>query len=79
MHHGLLRSTKAAAALIRRLDDPNGYIRYLAVISLAETFEKNGEYAPNMDLFDRNPAFYIGLWKTWWTTDGQEFHPVSPS
>ncbi len=68
-----IKNPKAAPAIIKRLDDPDGYIRYLAVMSLAETFEKYGDYAPNMELFDHNQAFYLGLWKSWWATDGQVY------
>jgi hypothetical protein len=57
--------------MVKRLDDSDGYIQYLAVISLAETFGKYEDYAPTMYLFDRNPRFYIGLWKSWWVTEGQ--------
>jgi hypothetical protein len=68
-----LRATKnpaAAATLVARLDDPDDYVRYLAVISLAETFGKYEDYAPSMYLFDRNPGFYVGIWKSWWLTEG---------
>ena len=37
-----------------------------------ETFGKYGDYVPNMDLFDRNPRFYIGLWKSWWEQEGRQ-------
>ena len=74
-----LRSMKSPAyaeAFVRRLDDSDGYIRYLAVISLAETFGKYGDFAPTMYLFDRNPAFYIGLWKSWLAEEGNNTTPA---
>jgi len=61
-----IRSRAAAPAIVKRLDDSDGYVRYLAVMTLAETFGKYGNYAPNMGLFDRNPDLYVGLWKSWW-------------
>ena len=68
-----MKNPDAAPALATRLDDSDGYVRYLAVISLAETFGKYDDYAPSMYLFDRNPGFYLGLWKSWWTTEGQAY------
>jgi hypothetical protein len=72
-----LKNPDAASTVVTRLDDSDGYVRYIAVISLAETFNKNDDYAPSMDLFDRNPTFYLDLWKAWWATEG-EVHQSSP-
>ncbi|MGA7927011.1 MAG: HEAT repeat domain-containing protein [Candidatus Sulfotelmatobacter sp.] len=66
-----MKNRGSASTLVRRMDDSDGYVRYLAVISLAEIFGKYGEYAPNMHLFEQNPGFYVGLWKAWWTQEGQ--------
>jgi len=66
-----MRNTQSAQALVGRLDDPDGYVRYLAIISLAEIFGRYGDYAPNMHLFDQNPEYYIGLWRTWWKEEGK--------
>lgn len=68
-----IRSVQSAPALVKRLDDPNKDIQYLAVIALAEIFQKNNEYAPNMALFDQNPGHYTEIWKTWWKREGQNF------
>lgn len=73
-----IKSPVEAECLIKRLGDSNGYVRYLAVMTLAETFSKFGDYAPSMDLFDRNPEFYLGLWKSWWATEGQA-HQANPT
>jgi HEAT repeats len=70
-----MKNPKAAGTLVKRLDDTDSYVRYLAVISLAETFGKYGDFAPSMYLFDRNPEFHLGLWKSWWATEGQMFQP----
>ncbi len=64
-----MKSPSSGPTLIQRLDDSDGYVRYLAVITLAETFEKYGDYAPNMALFDKNPKFYTDLWKKWWAEE----------
>jgi hypothetical protein len=61
-----LHAQQSAASLVRRLDDSNTFIQYLAVITLAETFNKSGDYAPAMDLFDKSSGKYIALWKSWW-------------
>jgi len=66
----LMKNPQAAPTLVKRLDDTDGYVRYLAVISLAETFGKYEDYAPSMYLFDDNPGFYISLWKDWWAHEG---------
>jgi HEAT repeat protein len=61
-----MRNPAASRTLVMRLDDGDGYVRYLSVMTLAETFGKHGDYAPTMNLFDQNPEFYVGLWKSWW-------------
>jgi hypothetical protein len=40
-------------------------VQYIAVITLAEIFAKEGDYAPSKRLYDKNPDLYIGLWKQW--------------
>jgi hypothetical protein len=65
-----IRNPQSARALVARLDDPDINVRYLAVITLSEIFAKDGEYAPTMYLFDQNPNFYTGLWKSWWSIEG---------
>ncbi len=64
------KSPLAAATLVGRLDDSDGYVRYLAVISLAETFGKHHDYAPSMYLCDKNPDTYVNLWTNWWKKEG---------
>lgn len=66
-----MRNMQSAQALVGRLDDPDGYVRYLAIISLAEIVGRYGDYAPNMHLFDQNPEYYVGLWRTWWKEEGK--------
>lgn len=62
-----IKDPRSGPALAKRLDDPNSTIQYLAVISMAEIFGKyDGDYAPSMYLFDKNPEKYIELWKQWW-------------
>jgi HEAT repeat protein len=62
-----IKSPSSAPVLIQRLDDPNGAVRYQAVISLAEMFGKQQEFAPSMKLFEDDPQKYVALWKTWWS------------
>jgi hypothetical protein len=61
-----MRDASNAHILVQRLGDPDSTVQYLAVITLAETFGKDGDYAPSMYLFDQNPAYYVTLWKAWW-------------
>lgn len=65
------KDPRMARLLVERLDDKDSDIRYLAVIALAETFQKfDGDYAPSMYLFDKKPAYYTALWKEWWQEQG---------
>lgn len=64
-------SSHSAAVLAERLDDPDINVRYLATITLAEIFGKYGDYAPSKYLFDRDPEFYSGRWKSWWAEQRQ--------
>ncbi len=67
-----LRNPKSVPILISRLDDQNGTVQYLAVITLAEVTGKlDGDYAPSMFLFDKKPQFYTALWKQWWEEEGK--------
>lgn len=67
-----MKDTRAVPSFVERLDDADNTIRYLAVISLAETLAKfDGDYAPTMYLFDRNPGYYASLWKQWWQDEGK--------
>jgi hypothetical protein len=66
-----MRSSHSAAVLAERLDDPDVNVRYLATITLAESFRKYGDYAPSKYLFDQNPEFYTRRWKSWWAEHGQ--------
>jgi hypothetical protein len=61
-----IRSPQSASVLIQRLDDVDNNVRYIAVITLAEIFQKYGDFAPGMGLFDKNPGKYIQLWKDWY-------------
>ena len=63
-----MKDRGSAPALIQRLDDNNSFVRYLAVITLAETFDKFDDgYAPSEPVFDANPVYYTNLWKSWWS------------
>src|SRR5438445_8227444 len=69
-----IKSPSSAPILVQRLDDSNSTVRYQAVITLAETFGKDHEFAPSMKLFNDVPEKYVTLWKTWWS----EQHGVAP-
>ena len=74
-----LRDPRSVPSLVRRLDDSDEDIQYLAVITLAETLGKYGELAPNMALFDKNPHKYKDLWKQWWAEEGSKLYPATSS
>jgi len=70
------RDPRCIPELVERLDDSDGTIRYIAVISLAETLGKyEGDYAPSMYLFDKKPQYYTDLWKKWWDDEGSKLYP----
>ncbi len=70
-----IRDPHSAPALVRRLDDPEYDIQYLAVITLAEAFGKYEDFAPNMALFEKSPRKYTDLWKKWWADEGSKLYP----
>lgn len=74
-----LRDPRSVPSLVRRLEDSDQGIQYLAVITLAETLGKYGDYAPNMALFDRSPHMYTDLWKQWWAEEGSKLYPATSS
>lgn len=67
-----IKSPKSAPTLVRRLDDTDSTIQYVAVISLAEILGKyEGDYAPGMPTFEKDPRKYTDLWKKWWAEHGK--------
>jgi len=71
----LMKNVHSIPTLIKRLDDANGTVQYVAVITLAEILGKfDGDYAPTMNLFDDKPLYYRELWKRWWTDDGRKLY-----
>jgi len=68
-----MRNPHSAKALVGLLNDANPNVRFLAVITLSEIFRKGDDYAPDVPSFHRNPEFYVGLWKSWWSTEGQVY------
>jgi HEAT repeats len=67
------RDPANAPLLIGRLGDNDKEVQYLAVIALAETFGKIGEYGPSMYLFDKDPGRYTSLWKNWWAENHSRY------
>jgi hypothetical protein len=75
-----MKDPRSVATLVQRLDDDRPELKYLALITLAETLKKyEGDYAPSMYLFDKKPQYYIGLWKQWWAEEGSKLYPPSPT
>jgi hypothetical protein len=63
----------SAPILIQRLGDSDSNIRYIAVISLAEIFNRHGGYKPSMAEFRKRPDFYTNEWRDWWAHEGVAF------
>ena len=60
----------SAPTLIQRLSDSDSMVRYVAVMTLAEIFDKHGDYEPSMPEFRKRPDFYTNEWKDWWAQKG---------
>ncbi len=72
-------AVSSAPTLIQRLGDSDSNIRYIAVISLAEIFNRHGGYKPSMAEFRKRPDFYTNAWRDWWAHEGDAFErPASP-
>jgi HEAT repeat protein len=65
-----VRSATAIPAFVRALDDRVQFVRYDAVLGLAEV-EHNWALAPSVDAFKADEQKYITAWKSWWQTNGQ--------
>jgi len=75
-----MKDPRSIRTLIQGLDDESPELRYRALITLAEILRKyEGDYAPSMYLFDKNPQYYIGLWKQWWADEGSKLYPPASS
>ncbi len=73
-----MRDRRSIPALIKRLDDSDSNVQYLALITLSETVGKqDGDFAPTLYLFDKKPQFYLDLWKDWIQKEGDSL-AVSP-
>jgi hypothetical protein len=70
-----IRSTKSVPFLMAKLDDPDSTVQYVALITAAEILGKyDDDFAPSMYLFDKQPAYYKGLWKEWWAEEGSKLY-----
>ena len=55
-----IKDPRSIRTLIQGLDDERPELRYRALITLAEILRKyEGDYAPSMYLFDKDPQYYI--------------------
>ena len=62
----------SARFLVRALDDSDADVQYDAVMALAEISGASPANAPARDIFNQNPAEYLGYWKNWWATSGKQ-------
>jgi len=62
-----IQSPKAIPVFIRALDDRVQFVRYDAVLGLAE-IEHNWALAPAVDAFEADERKYTAAWKSWWQT-----------
>jgi hypothetical protein len=74
-----MKNVRSIPVIVRRLDDSDSTVQYLAVISLAEMVGKcDGDFAPTMYLFDNKPQYYTSLWKKWWEEEGKSRYAAKP-
>jgi HEAT repeat protein len=52
--------------LVRALDDSDADVQYDAVMALAAIAGASTENAPARDIFNQDPAKYVGYWKNCW-------------
>lgn len=75
-----IRDPKTVPFLMAKLGDPDSDVQYVALITAAEILGKyEGDFAPSMYLFDKNPQYYIGLWKQWWVEEGSKLYSLDSS
>jgi hypothetical protein len=71
-------SPQSAPALVLRLADPDIYIRYDAMYTLATIDGKlNPDWVPPLGDRDQEPKF-LAKWKQWWATEGSAKYSASP-
>ena len=72
---GQIKSPATAEVVLHHLDDPDPNLQYksLSVFSkIVDRGEARGpEYSPSKPDFDKDPAYYTGLWKVWWEKQGK--------
>ena len=69
----------SAPTLIQRLSDSDSTVRYIAVISLAEILNRQGDYKPSRPEFRERPDFYTNEWQDWWAHEGPGFQKPASS
>jgi hypothetical protein len=76
-----IKSPKSVPFLIKQLDDADGNVQYVALISLAEILSKyEGDFAPGMGPFEQDPGRYLSVWKKWWQSEGRaEYGALKPA
>jgi hypothetical protein len=62
----------SARFLVGALDDSDADVQYDAVMALADIVGASPDNAPARDIFDQDPAKYLGYWKNWRETSGQQ-------
>jgi len=62
----------SARLLVRALDDKDVDVQYDAVMALAALVGATRDNAPAREVFNLDPARYLGNWKSWWETSGKQ-------
>ena len=72
-----INDPSSAHFLVRALDDSDAEVQYDAVMALAALTDASSGNAPARDIFDQNPAKYVGYWKNWWEASGKRRYEPS--
>lgn len=71
-------SPESVPELVKRLDDNNPEVQYLAVITLWEIVRRPDEVGPGIPMFNENKAHFIESWKRWWNETGKAQYAPAP-
>ncbi|MBT3375348.1 MAG: hypothetical protein HN742_17240 [Lentisphaerae bacterium] len=60
--------------LVSGLEDADQDVRYQCLMGLAETFGREGDWAPGKPVFLKDEEPYIKRWQDWWREEGRKEH-----
>jgi hypothetical protein len=70
-----IKSPASVPELVRRLDDPDPNIQFLAYMSLCEIVHRKGDPGEGASGFARDRDAIVAAWKQWWGETGRIEYP----